>query len=74
MGRVLQVAGEYARLYRSRSDRKLAGVCGGLGQYFGVDPTVIRLLWVLSGVFVFTIPFSIIGYFVAAVIMPEEPV
>lgn len=67
------MAGGYTRLYRSRSDRKLAGVCGGLGQYLGVDPTIIRLLWVLSGVFVFTIPFSVIAYFVAAVIIPEEP-
>lgn len=67
------MAGEYPKLYRSRSDRKLAGVCGGLGQYLGVDSTIIRLLWVLSWMFGVTIPFSIIVYFMAAVIIPEEP-
>jgi phage shock protein C len=36
-----------ARLYRSRSDRMLSGVCGGLGQYLGIDPTLVRLLFVL---------------------------
>jgi phage shock protein PspC (stress-responsive transcriptional regulator) len=36
------------RLYRSRTDRKLAGVCGGLGEYFNVDPTLVRVLFVLA--------------------------
>ena len=35
------------RLYRSRSDRQLAGVCGGLGEYFGVDPTIVRLIFIV---------------------------
>ncbi len=37
----------YKKLTRSRTDRKIAGVCGGLGEYFNVDPTVIRLLFLL---------------------------
>jgi phage shock protein PspC (stress-responsive transcriptional regulator) len=36
------------RLYRSRTDRKLAGVCGGLGEYFNLDPTLVRVLFVLA--------------------------
>ncbi|MBS3149725.1 PspC domain-containing protein, partial [Candidatus Woesearchaeota archaeon] len=36
------------RLYRSIKDRKIAGVCGGMAEYFDVDPTVVRLLWALS--------------------------
>ena len=35
------------KLYRSMADKKLCGVCGGLGEYFDVDPTLIRLLWVI---------------------------
>lgn len=37
----------YKRLYRSRRERMLAGVCGGLGEYFGMDPTWIRLIFIL---------------------------
>jgi phage shock protein C len=37
------------KLYRSRSDRWLAGVCGGIGDYFNTDPTVIRVIFVLAG-------------------------
>lgn len=56
------------RLYRSRSQRLLGGVCGGLAEYLNTDPTVIRLLWVL---------FSFMGagfivYLVAWVLVPEE--
>ena len=35
------------QLYRSRTNRKIAGVCGGLGEYMNLDPTVVRLIWVL---------------------------
>ena len=57
---------EQKRLYRSVTNRKICGVCGGLGEYFGVDPTVVRLIWVLiacSGT-------GLIAYIIAAVIMP----
>ena len=36
------------RLYRSESDKKIAGVCGGIAEYFGIDPTIVRLLWLIS--------------------------
>ena len=56
------------RLVKSRKNRVICGVCGGIGEYFNVDPTIIRLLAVLLG---FTTT-GIIVYLVAAVIMPEE--
>lgn len=58
------------KLYRSKSDRKLAGVCGGLAEYLNIDPTVIRVIWAITSLFVFV---GIIAYVVCAVIIPEEP-
>ena len=58
------------RLYKSNKDKMLDGVCGGLAEYFGVDPTLIRLAWVLlcamggSGV---------VAYIVAAIVIPRDP-
>jgi phage shock protein C len=59
------------RLYRSRTDRTLAGVAGGLGAWLGVDPTLVRVAWVLltlltSGVF-------LVIYIVMAIVVPEAP-
>lgn len=61
------------KLYRSSTDKMLAGVCGGLGEYFAVDSTVIRLVWALVVVFTGFVP-GILVYIVAAVVMPEKPV
>ncbi len=58
------------RLYRSRSDRKIAGVCGGIGELMNVDPTIIRLLVVVVGLATGIIPF-LIGYLLAWWIVPE---
>lgn len=60
------------KLYRSRSDCRLAGVLGGLGEYFDLDPTLIRLAYVI---FTLTTGFfpGIIGYFLAILIIPKEP-
>lgn len=59
------------RLYRSQRERILGGVAGGIAAYFDVDPTLVRLAWVLlalsGGV-------GILGYIIAWIIMPEEPV
>ena len=49
-------------------DRKLCGVCGGIADYFGVDPTLIRLLWMLLVLCAGT---GILAYIIAAIIMPE---
>lgn len=43
------MAGDVKRLYRSRDDRWLAGVCGGIAKYFDMDPTIIRVLFILFG-------------------------
>ena len=54
----------------SKSKNKvIAGVCGGIGEYFGIDPVIIRLLWVLSIVFAGT---GILLYVIAAIIMPQR--
>lgn len=60
----------YKKLYRSNSDKKLAGVCAGLAEYIGMDPTAVRLLWALATIFA---GLSILAYIVAAIIIPEKP-
>ncbi|MGY4687993.1 phage-shock protein [Petrotoga mexicana DSM 14811] len=58
------------KLYRSRENKILAGVCGGLGEYFEIDPVIIRLLWiVLSLVW----GFGVILYIIAIFIIPPQP-
>ncbi|MBD8996005.1 MAG: PspC domain-containing protein [Oscillospiraceae bacterium] len=58
------------KLYKSSTDKKLAGVCGGIAEYFNIDSTLVRLGWVL---------FSLLGgsgllaYIIAAIIMPDRP-
>ena len=59
------------RLYRSRRERMIAGVCGGIGEYFNVDPTLIRLGWVI--LLVMSGGLGLFGYLVAWVIIPERP-
>lgn len=54
------------RLYKSRENRMLAGVCGGLGDYFGVDPTLVRLLYLFSGI-------GILVYIIMAIVIPDAP-
>lgn len=61
---------ETKKLYRSKKDKIFAGVCGGIGEYFGVDPTIVRLLAVILG---FT-GSGILAYIIAAIIIPENPV
>ena len=58
------------KLYRSRKNKMLCGVCGGLGEYLGIDPTVVRLLVVLLRLS--SVGMGVIIYFVAAFIIPEE--
>lgn len=60
------------RLYRSRSKKMVAGVCGGIAEYFNVDETIVRLGVALITVATGVIP-GILFYFVAAIIMPESP-
>ncbi|OGF14209.1 MAG: PspC domain-containing protein [Candidatus Eisenbacteria bacterium RBG_16_71_46] len=58
------------RLYRSRTDRKIAGVCGGLGAYLGIDPVILRILWVAL---VLGAGFGLLAYVIFWLIVPEEP-
>lgn len=58
------------RLYRSGEDRIVAGVCGGLGRYVGVDPVLLRLAWVV--LILFSFGFALIVYVVAALIIPSD--
>jgi len=60
------------RLYLSQVDRKIAGVCGGVAEYFEIDPTVVRVLWVLLVVFTGFIP-GVLAYLILWAIMPSPP-
>lgn len=57
------------RLYRSRTDRMIWGVCGGLAKYFGIDPTIVRLIAVLL---IFAGGFGIVAYIILAIVVPLE--
>ena len=57
------------RLYKSKEDKKLCGVCGGVAEYFELDPTIIRLAWV---VFTLLGGSGIIAYIIAAIVMPDK--
>jgi phage shock protein C len=58
------------KLTRSRTDKKIAGVCGGFANYFDVDVTLLRILWLML---VCIGGWGIIGYFIAWIAMPQEP-
>jgi phage shock protein PspC (stress-responsive transcriptional regulator) len=60
----------YKQLYRSISNRRIAGVAGGIAEYFGVDPTPIRLLWLLA---IFLGGSGFLAYLLAWIIIPEAP-
>jgi phage shock protein C len=57
----------YKRLYRSRKNKVIAGVCGGIGEYFKIDPVIVRILAVLI------LGFGWVAYLILAIIIPEEP-
>jgi phage shock protein PspC (stress-responsive transcriptional regulator) len=59
------------RLHRSAIDRQIAGVCGGLAEYLGVDSTVMRLLWVILAIVPGAIVFGVLVYLIAWFIMPD---
>jgi phage shock protein C len=60
------------KLMRPRADRKIAGVCAGMAEYFDLDITLVRVLWIVITFFT-GIVFGVIGYIVAWIVMPEEP-
>ncbi|MCI0543743.1 MAG: PspC domain-containing protein [Actinobacteria bacterium] len=60
------------RLYRSTTNKQVSGVCGGIAEYMGWDPTVVRVGWVLLTLFTGMFP-GVIGYLVLAVVVPAAP-
>jgi phage shock protein C len=70
------VYGPPRRLHRSVIDCKLGGVCGGLAEYWGVDSTIVRLVWVLLVIFPVPLVPATLGYFIAWLVIPraEYPV
>jgi phage shock protein C len=57
------------RVYLSETDKKIAGVCGGIGEYFDIDPTIIRVGWII---FALMGGAGLIGYFIAWAIIPRK--
>lgn len=58
------------KLYKSRGNRVICGVCGGIGEYFNLDPTIVRLIWIIL---IFCFGTGLLAYLVAALIIPEIP-
>ena len=57
------------RLYKSRDEKTIDGVCGGIAEYFDIDPTLVRLIWAVFG----ATGGGILAYIVAAIIIPTRP-
>ena len=58
------------KLYRSKTNCMIAGVCGGVAEYLNVDPTVIRVVWAIASLFAFV---GVVAYIACAFIIPEKP-
>lgn len=58
------------KLYKSRDNRMISGVCAGIAEYFNMDPTIIRLGWVLFSLLGGS---GVLGYIIAAIVIPEYP-
>ena len=58
------------KIYRSRTDKKIAGVCGGLAKYLNIDPTVLRVIW---AIIVVCGGAGLLAYIICALVIPEEP-
>lgn len=59
------------RLYKSNTNKMIDGVCGGIAEYFGVDPTIVRLAWVL---FCALGGSGFLAYIIAAIVIPRNPI
>ncbi len=70
-GRQVALAVANRRLVRPRAGRKIAGVCLAFANHFGLDVTLIRIVWLLAAIF--GVPLGIVSYIVAWIIIPEEP-
>jgi phage shock protein PspC (stress-responsive transcriptional regulator) len=70
---VPETAAEKRVLRRSGTDRQIAGICGGMAEYFQVDATLVRLLWVVGAIFCGAVIGGIIVYLLAWIIIPKAP-
>ena len=70
-GANVRPAANAKRLMRSRVDRKIAGVAAGVAEYFGLDPTLVRVLWVVCLLFAGT---GGLVYLILWIVLPEEPI
>ena len=66
------MSNQYQKLYRSRENRMLGGVCGGLGEYFDIDPTLVRVLFVF-GAFLGIPGGLLLIYLVMLILVPQKP-
>lgn len=57
------------KLYKSNSDKKISGVCGGIAEYFNMDSTIVRLIWVALS---FAYGAGILAYFVCVLVVPNK--
>ena len=62
---------EPKKLYKSSTDRKFSGVCGGVAEYFGTDSTMIRIAWIIVVILTGFFP-GVLAYIIAAIVMPEK--
>ena len=60
----------YKKLYRSKKDEKICGVCAGIAEYFNIDPTIVRLIWLLA---VLCAGSGVLLYIACALVIPEKP-
>jgi phage shock protein C len=66
------MSGDYKKLYRSRQNRWIGGICGGIGEYFDVDPVLIRVAFLLVAILGW--PLLILLYLVMLIIVPIQPI
>jgi len=59
------------KLYKARRGTKIDGVCKGLADYLGMDPTMMRIIWIIAGLF--TNIFAVVAYILCSLVMPREP-
>lgn len=64
---------EKKKLYKDDKNKKISGVCAGLARYFGIDATVVRLIWVLVSIFASFMIGGLIIYVICACVMSDEP-
>lgn len=63
---------EIKKLYRSETNKVFAGICGGFGEFFGIDPVPLRVAWLLVVIFTGVVP-GLVAYIVAIFIIPRRP-